>query len=237
VRLSSPSEFFRTTGSAFAAPGAPPSPSSPAWGFSHRADSRHASVPRDPLLEFDSPSEFVRVFAARSPSPPRSPKRPERSVSAGSASQASCSHERTSPGAPFRLAGPKSRAADERLPIPSPVPSSGFLAPLDGSGCTSRRSESLARPAGGRDAPTFRGLIPCRSRPWSRPSELSPCRGAVPGFRPALASLRVRGRPLRGATCPSVFTIAFPVPPTLCRGSPSRARRTLGPGKTVPCDR
>jgi len=56
------------------------------------------------------------------------------------------------------------------------------LAPLDGSGCTSRRSVPLARHAVGRDAPTLGGPVSCRSRSWSRPSELFPSRGAVPAL-------------------------------------------------------
>jgi len=49
----------------------------------------------------------------------------------------------------------------------------GVLAPLDGSGCARGTRESLAEPAVHRGAPTLRGLVSCRSRPWSRPSELS----------------------------------------------------------------
>jgi len=47
------------------------------------------------------------------------------------------------------------------------------LAPLDGSGRARGTHETLASPAVRRGAPTLRGLVSCRSRPWSRPSELS----------------------------------------------------------------
>jgi len=144
-------------------------------------------VPRDPLLEFGSPSEFVRLPAARSPSPPRPVvlvrrRRPERFASAGSASPGFLTPTNTTtPGAPFAAL----RRSDSRW-AKGCRPSAGavlrVLAPLDGSGCTSRRSVPLARHAVGRDAPTLGGLVSCRSRSWSRPSELFTSRGAVPAF-------------------------------------------------------
>jgi len=47
------------------------------------------------------------------------------------------------------------------------------LAPLDGSGRARGTHEPLAEPVVRRGAPTLRGLVSCRSRPWSRPTELS----------------------------------------------------------------
>lgn len=44
----------------------------------------------------------------------------------------------------------------------------------------SRRARTLARSTASRDAPTLRGLVPCRSRPWETPSRAFPSRGAVP---------------------------------------------------------
>jgi len=46
------------------------------------------------------------------------------------------------------------------------------LAPLDGYG-HARGTHELLRIRRHRGAPTLRGLVSCRSRPWSRPSELS----------------------------------------------------------------
>ena len=81
---------------------------------------------------------------------------------------------------------------------PSPVPSSGLLAPLDGLSCARGPHVLLAKHAVHRGAPTFRGLVPCRSRSWCRPSELS-----LPGepcpLSQACASVRVRVRSVRGA--------------------------------------
>jgi hypothetical protein len=146
-------------------------------------------------VEFDSPPESFRFFAARPPRPPRSPKLPERSWSwTGSAFRDSCPHGRHYVGCPSRRAAPRRRAVGEGCqPLAGAV--LRVLAPLDGSGCTSRRDEPLARPDGGRDAPTLCGLVPCRSRPWSCPSELPPLEEPYPLSR-ALASLRVRVRPL-----------------------------------------
>jgi len=127
------------------------------------------------------------LLAARSPSPPRPVvfrrrRRPERFASAGSASPGFLAPTNTTtPGAPFAaLRRSDSRwARDRRSPAGAVL---RVLAPLDGSGCTSRRSVPLAEHAVGRDAPTLGGLVSCRSRSWSRPSELFTSRGAVPAF-------------------------------------------------------
>jgi len=46
----------------------------------------------------------------------------------------------------------------------------------------SRHLRSLAGTAARRDAPTLRGLVPCRSRPLESPSRAFPSRGAVPAL-------------------------------------------------------
>jgi len=78
------------------------------------------------------------------------------------------------------------------------------LAPLDGSGCDHGACEPLARPVVFRGAPALRGLVPCRSRPWSCPSELSPLEEPYPLSR-AAASVWVRVRPPPGATSRELF--------------------------------
>jgi len=78
--------------------------------------------------------------------------------------------------------------------MPSPVPSSGFLPLSTVLAALAVMHELLAEPATDRDAPTLRGLVSCRSRPWSRPSELSLPEEPCP-FSRAAASLRVHARP------------------------------------------
>jgi len=73
---------------------------------------------------------------------------------------------------------PRGRTCGTRIARPSSVPSSGFL-PLSTVSASTRRifrSFDLARPFGPRRSPwppTLRGLLSCRSRPWSAPPELS----------------------------------------------------------------
>jgi hypothetical protein len=81
------------------------------------------------------------------------------------------------------------------------------LAPLDGASCLAARS----RPFGPRRSPwppTLRGLLSCRSRPWSVPSELSLPEEPYPLSR-AVSSLRVRVR-LPPAQCPQELHDRFP---------------------------
>jgi hypothetical protein len=85
------------------------------------------------------------------------------------------------------------------------------LAPLDGSGCVRGACEQIAPPVVVRDAPTLRGLVSCRSRPWSRPSELSLLEEPYPLSRAVPASLWVRARPPNGATVSEGFAVSFPV--------------------------
>ena len=156
VRLPPPPEFLSPTGSAFVAPGAPPSPFRPAWGFPRRADSRDVSSER-PSRGVRLPFRVLRVFAARSPAPPRPPKRPECFVSAGSASQASCSHERVYAGCPLSSRKAETSRDGRKLAELPPVPSSGFL-PL---------STVLAALRDRR--------VPCETRPSRRPDASRPC--------------------------------------------------------------
>jgi hypothetical protein len=80
-----------------------------------------------------------------------------------------------------------------RVAKPSPVPSSGFL-PLSTVLASSRRVTRSCDPARLPWPPTLRGLLSCRSRPWSVPPELSLPGEPYPLSR-ALASLGFALRP------------------------------------------
>ena len=85
----------------------------------------------------------------------------------------SCSLERNDAGCPF-FAPPRSLdrsgvGGGRQAPTGAVL---RVLAPLDGSGYA-RGTHELLRIRRHRGAPTLRGLVSCRSRPWSRPSELS----------------------------------------------------------------
>jgi len=105
-----------------------------------------------------------------------------------------------------------------RLAEPSTVPSSGFLPLSTVLAANVDRVAPLAEHAVFHDAPMLRGLVPCRSRPWRRPSELSPLEEPYPLSR-ACASLWVRVRPPPARRAASFFS-AFPLAPTLCRDVP-----------------
>jgi len=145
-------------------------------------------------VEFDSPSESCRFSAARSLLRSVRRSEPERSQVRVPPSGILAPTDATTPGAPVRRAAPRRLAVGEGCQTLAGAVLR-VLAPLDGSGCTSRRDEPLARPDGGRDAPTLCGLVPCRSRPWNCPSEPLPLEEPYPLSR-ALASMRVRVRPL-----------------------------------------
>lgn len=73
------------------------------------------------------------------------------------------------------------------IPLPRPVPSSGFLNPSTVSAATARRARVAPNPPFRRRyAPKLRGLVTCRKRPWDSPSRAFPSRGAVPPRRWAL---------------------------------------------------
>jgi hypothetical protein len=81
--------------------------------------------------------------------------------------------EHTTPGDPFHPPRPQSRSRKgegRQTPTGAVL---RVLAPLDGSGRARGTHEPLAEPVVRRGAPTLCGLVSCRSRPWSRPSELS----------------------------------------------------------------
>lgn len=71
------------------------------------------------------------------------------------------------------------------------------LAPLDGSSCLAARSRSFG-PRRSPWTPTLRGLVPCRSRSWSAPPELSLPGEPYPLSR-VVSSLRVRSPTAAGA--------------------------------------
>jgi len=110
------------------------------------------------------------------------------------------------------------RCGGRGLAEPSPVPSSGFLPLSTVLAANADRIAPLAEHAVFRDAPKLRGLVPCRSRPWRCPTELSPLEEPYPLSR-AVASVWVRVRPPPARRSAS-FSGAFPLAPTLCRGGP-----------------
>jgi len=145
----------------------------------------------------------------------------------------SCSLERTTTGAPCRPGGPHygpAQVGEGRQAFTGAV--LRVLAPLDGSGCARGTHTPLAEPVVRRGAPTFRGLVPCRSRPWSRPSELSLLEEPYPLSR-ACASLRVRVRPPNDAARPSSSRPVSPPRQPFCRdvpeGSPDAWAGTVVP--------
>lgn len=126
------------------------------WGF---ALLQNRSVNRLPLLRHARPL----VFASD-----QRPVEPGISPLLGS-----CSLERNDAGCPL-FAPPRSLdrskvGGGRQAPTGAVL---RVLAPLDGSGYA-RGTHGPLRIRRHRGAPTLRGLVSCRSRPWSRPSELS----------------------------------------------------------------
>jgi len=201
------------------ASGAPPSPLRRPRGFPRRADFRDVSSERS-SRGVGFLSRVRRVFAARVPSPPRPPKRAGAFGLARDPPLLGFFFPRTQlrrvpPTPPRQLSR---RCGGRGLAEPSPVPSSGFLPLSTVLAANADRIAPLARHAVFRDAPKLRGLVPCRSRPWKCPPELSPLEEPYPLSR-AFASLWVRVRPPPARRPPST-SVAFPLEPTLCRGSP-----------------
>jgi len=64
-------------------------------------------------------------------------------------------------------------------PLPHRCRPQGWF-PLDGSRCAMVCSDPVKGPPWSRSASELRGLLPCRSRPWSRPSEPSPLEEPYP---------------------------------------------------------
>jgi len=152
---------------------APPSPFVTASGYSSSDRTLVTEVARGPLLEFASPSEPDRVSAARAPSHRRRLSGTGVRQARDRLSWGSRSLERHYVGCPFSPRRDRDPAAEGegRQALTGAV--LRVPAPLDGSGRARGTHETLAGPVVRRDAPTLRGLVSCRSRPWSRPSELS----------------------------------------------------------------
>jgi hypothetical protein len=94
------------------------------------------------------------------------------------------------------------------------------LAPLDGSGCVRGPCELLPEPTDCRDAPTLRGPVSCRSRPWSRSTELSLPEEPYPLSQAScfpVGSRSTAQRRDRGER----FAARFPGASISCRGSPA----------------
>jgi len=101
------------------------------------------------------------------------------------------------------------------IPLPRPVPPSGFHNPSAVSAATARRTRVAPDPPFRRRyAPKLRGLVTCRKRPWDSPSRAFPSRGAVP--------------PRRWALLPCGFDVD-PTPARRSLGCPTGFRRTPPP--------
>jgi hypothetical protein len=154
---------------------APPSPFETASGSSLSDLTPGTKAPEDPLLEFASPSEPNCVSAARASVSRRLLTQPPPAVPARDRlSWSSCSREhylrRVPRSYPPRPQSRSRKGEDRQTPTGAVLRD---LAPLDGSGRARGTHEPLAEPVVRRGAPTLRGLVSCRSRPWSRPTELS----------------------------------------------------------------
>jgi len=232
VRLPSPSEFLSPTGSAFVAPGAPPLAVSTGLGSFPSCGLPGRKVPRDPLVEFGSPSEFDRLHAARSPSPPRPPSSEEDGDRCVSRVRdppllVLAPTNTTTPGAPFAaLRRDAARWARDCRSLAGAV--LRVLAPLDGFWlhfATQRAPRGTRRRSRRPDA-----WRPC-SMPLAfleSPFRAFPSRGAVPAF----AGPCFRAGSRSTAAWRDVlerFATAFPAAPTPCLGSPSRVHRTPEP--------
>jgi len=157
-------------------------------------------------------------------------------VSRDRLSWGSCSLERCTPGAPcdhattlVSFATFSLRRRSAKIGEIRPVSGGGchastgavlrVLAPLDGSGRARGTHELLAEPAVRRDAPTLRGLVPCRSRPLESPFRAFPSRGAVPDLSGLCFLAGSRSTTQRRGACEG-FASRFPTVSTLCRSSP-----------------
>jgi len=124
---------------------------------------------------------------------------------------------------------PCSRTCGTRIARPSSVPSSGFL-PLSTVPASSRLLRGLSTPPSPWP-PTLRGLLSCRSRPWSAPPELSLPGEPYPLSRATCFLVGSLSDRRRRSAC-GRFTAAFPFAPALCRSSPPEGRPgTHEPGR------
>jgi hypothetical protein len=119
----------------------------------------------------------------------------------------------TTPGAPSRHDG-SLRRGGRGSPNPRRCRPQGSC-PSRRFWLRSRRARTLARSAALRDAPTLRGLVPCRSRPWESPYRAFPSRGAVPDLSGLVLPCGfVVDRRRRGTL--GRFATAFPMASTRC---------------------
>jgi len=187
------------------APGAPPSPFRPAWGFPRRAYSRDVSSER-PSPGVQLPFG-VRPLACRPLSFSAPSRRPPKKTATGAfrecgirLSWVSYSHEHNDAGCPVRRASPRRVAVGEGSPIPrrcrpqGSCPSRRFWLHFTTQRAPRETRRRSRRPDAWR--PCFMPLAFPES-PF-RASHLSRSRARSRGPR---ASLRVRVRPLPDATC------------------------------------
>jgi len=174
-------------------------------------------------VEFGSSSELDCVVSARFPSPARLAH--ARRIVPGTRvrlSWGSCSHRNAfTSGAPARPPGREAVREDGGCHT-----SAGavlrVLAPLDGSSCARGTARALASSPLRRGAPTLRGLVTCRSRPFGAALQSFPFPGSRSRSRGTLlpcgfaSDYRQRG-------VIELFTVAFRVAPALCL-QPARRR-------------
>jgi len=138
------------------------------------------------------------------------------------------SHGHFDAGCPFFAVTARAAPTEQRSPNLRPVPSSGFL-PLSTvlAVLAARTSPLRSPPFVRRGTPTLRGLLSCRSRPWSRPPELSPPEKPYPLSRAACSLAGSRSvRRLRSA--PEVFAELSPPSRPLAPGLREVARDDRG---------
>jgi len=221
--------------SAFLAPSAPASLVRPSLAvFPVRPDP--GPKPGAPLLRFVSPAEPDRGPTARAPvhvTTVRVSERPPPCQARDSPLVGSCSLERYYAGCPLSPHHDLSTAAGwVEVARPPPVPSSGFL-PLSTVLATHAVLHGPLRIRRHRGAPTLRGLVSCRSRPWSRPSELSLLEEPYPLSR---ASCFLAGSRSTNPTArhePRDSRLLSPLRRPLAAAGP-KARRTGRPGRRFP---
>jgi len=234
-RLRTPSEFRGVTRVAPSwLPALPPRPLPPGLAvFLVRPDP--GPKPGAPLLGFSSPAEPILGPTARAPS-------------CLDRSREQTTAARRSPG--FASRGfLLPRALRRRVPLVAPPRSLDrsrvgegcqaltgavlrVLAPLDGSG-HARGTHELLRIRRYRGAPTLRGLVSCRSRPWSRPSELSLLEEPYPLSRASCFLAGSRSTNPTARHGPRNSRPLSPLRRPLAAACP-KARRTGRPGRRFP---
>jgi len=138
-------------------------------------------------------------------------------------------------GALLRREPPRGSPCGTRAATLSSVPSSGFL-PLSTVPAGSRLARSLLDPADRREPPLLRGLVSCRSRHWSFPTELSLPEEPYPLSRASFFLAGSRST-AAGAVPAGASRSISPVATTLCPVRPTRRRApqwTHEPGRRIP---